>query len=224
LQELKLLVCSDLHGSEKASDMISEVATRDGFDAVVVCGDFTTYGSVQYVRDLAASVGTRMLGVPGNCDTADEVSVLEKLGSSLHGRSVSVGGWGFFGFGGGPPTAGNMPFEVDEREIQIGLALVARRGGVMVTHAPALGMNDLGHNGMRMGLRGILEVAREFRPRLALSGHIHEARGSCESEGTVFVNPGPAKGGYFAIVTIGQRVSVSMHGPDVRTDAELTTF
>jgi Icc-related predicted phosphoesterase len=224
LEGLRLLVCADLHGSEKAMDMITQVAGGDAFDAVVVCGDFTTYGSVEYVRDLAASVGTRMLGVPGNCDTPEDVGALEELGSSLHAMRSTVGGWRFFGFGGGPPTAAKMPFEVDEREIQRGLALVAERGGIMVTHAPALGMNDLGHNGRRMGLRGILEVARQFEPRLALSGHIHEARGACESKGTVFVNPGPAKGGFYAVIELGQRVSVSLHGPDVGTGVERKTF
>jgi Icc-related predicted phosphoesterase len=36
-----------------------------------------------------------------------------------------------------------------------------------------------------------------------LSGHIHEASGVVEKDGTVFINPGAAKDGRAAIVTLG---------------------
>ena len=35
-----------------------------------------------------------------------------------------------------------------------------------------------------------------------LSGHMHEARGMVEQDGTVFVNPGPAKDGFGALVEL----------------------
>jgi Icc-related predicted phosphoesterase len=46
----------------------------------------------------------------------------------------------------------------------------------------------------------------EFRPPLVLSGHIHEARGILERDGTIYLNPGAAKDGNSALLDIGERI------------------
>lgn len=205
-----LLVCSDLHGSDKALDVLRNALEDDAFDAVVVCGDFTTNGSPKYVKDVLSLVKTPVLAVPGNCDTRAIADLLAQVGASVHGRRVDVKGLKFFGFGGAPPSPYGMPFEVDEATIASNVRAVGVRRGVMVTHTPALGMNDLSRAGHNMGSKDLLDVIREFRPRLALSGHIHEARGETVSRGTIFVNPGPAKEGYYAKIRILQSVKVAM--------------
>ncbi len=210
MTDVHLLVCSDLHGSDEAMDVLKNAVEDDPFDAVVICGDFTTNGSPKYVKEVLISVQVPILGVPGNCDTKAVVDVLEKAGASVHGRRAEVKGMRFFGFGGAPPSPHRMPFEVKEDVMAQRLREVGVRKGVMVTHTPALGMNDLSAMGYNMGSEAILGVVQEFRPRLALSGHIHEARGEDAYQGTVFVNPGPAKEGYYAKVHVRRNVKVTM--------------
>lgn len=211
MEELNLLVCSDLHGSKRAADMIAGASAAGNYDAVVICGDFTTFGSTDYARALLQRLETRVLAVPGNCDIPDTVAVLEEFDASVHNLVVEVGGWKFFGFGGGLPTQSGMPFEVEEDLMERSLREIAIKGGVMVTHVPALGFNDHMRFGQRGGSEGVLRVAQEFKPVLALSGHIHEARGRALSADTVFVNPGPARNGNYASVRLGESVEAEFH-------------
>lgn len=206
MKDVDLLVCSDLHGSEEAMELLRNALEDDPFDAVVICGDFTTDGSTKYVRDVLESVSIPLLAVPGNCDSMAVASLLEEQGKSVHSRRVALGGVKFFGFGGAPPSPHRMPFEVEESIMADRLRSAAVRKGIMVTHTPAYGMNDLSSCGHHTGSKAILDVAREFRPRLALSGHMHESRGSEVSKGTMFVNPGAAKDGYYAKVRVGKNL------------------
>lgn len=208
--ETNLLVCSDIHGSRKAMDAIRDAVDDERFDAVVICGDITSDGSPKVARALLDSLDVRVLAVPGNCDSKAVASVLDVAGASLHGRACEVNGVRFYGFGGAPPSPHRMPFEIPEEVMERKLREVGVPRGVMVTHTPALGMNDLSSAGNNMGSKAIFDVASELRPRLALSGHIHEARGEKVSRGTVFVNPGAAKDGYYAKVLLSRNVRISL--------------
>lgn len=210
MMEVNLLVCSDIHGSKKALKTIGNAVEDEPFDAIVICGDLTTDGSPKFARKLLDSLGTKVIAVPGNCDSMAIASLLDLAGASVHGKVVDMNGLRFFGFGGAPPSPYGMPFEIPEEVMANKLREIGVRGGVMVTHTPALGMNDLSASGNNMGSKAILDVASELRPRLALSGHIHEARGETVSRGTVFVNPGAAKDGYYAKVRLAQSVRVSL--------------
>ena len=143
MKDMDLLVCSDLHGSDDAKKVLMNALDDDPFDAVVICGDFTTDGSTKYVREVLESVSPPLLAVPGNCDTVAVASLLDEMKSSVHSRRVTLGGAKFFGFGGAPPSPYGMPFEVEETVIASKLRGAAVRGGIMVTHTPAYGMNDL---------------------------------------------------------------------------------
>lgn len=216
MNDLRLLVCSDPHGSNEALQMLSQAADHESFDALVVCGDFTTFGTTEYTRRFLASFKTKVLAVPGNCDIPETVTVLEDANASVHNVNVDVKGWKFFGFGGGLPSGSGMPFEIEEDIIERSLRSVAAPGGVMVTHTPAYGFNDLAKRGARLGSEGILRVAQEFKPVLACSGHVHEARGRTLSKDTVFLNPGPAKHGYYATVLLGEIAEVELHEVQLR--------
>ncbi len=212
MKDLDLLVCSDLHGAENALDMISAAAAEKHYDAVVVCGDFTTFGTTDFTKAFLEKLDTRVVAVPGNCDVPDTVAVLEAADASVHNAVVEIQGRKFFGFGGGLPTSSGMPFEVEEDIMERSLRAIAVEGGIMVTHVPAYGMNDTLRSGHHGGSKGVLRVAQEYRPVLAISGHIHEAQGRVLSASTVFVNPGPARNGTYASVHVGDIIEVQFHG------------
>jgi putative phosphoesterase len=215
LMDVNMLVCSDLHASEEAARLIQRIASSKEYDMLVVCGDFATYGSVAFVRSFLSGIkGIKVLAVPGNCDVPETVQVLEKAHASVHNRRIEFGGWQFFGFGGAVPGKMGMPFEVPEEEIVRSLRNVASRGGVMVTHMPAFGMNDRGRSGQHTGSRGILKVAQEFKPRLAISGHMHESRGMESANGVIYVNPGSARNGFYASIWLGKDIRVQFYEDD----------
>jgi Icc-related predicted phosphoesterase len=210
MKELKLLVCSDLHGSGQALDMLEEATSSDSYDAMVVCGDFTTFGTTEFTENILKRFKLRIFAVPGNCDVPETVSVLEGANASIHNMREEFMGRQFFGFGGSLP-GGGMPFEIEDDILERSLRSVAVKDGIMITHCPAYGMNDLTKSGRHLGSKGILRVANEFKPTLAVSGHVHEARGRTVSKDTVFVNPGSARSGSYASVRVGESVDVKFH-------------
>lgn len=216
MKPLKILACSDLHGSRDALRMLANAVQGSDYDLVVICGDFTTFGSTEYTEDVLRSIPAKVLAVPGNCDIPETVTVLEEAGASIHNARVELFGWTFFGFGGAPPSGSGMPFEVAEDIMERSLRSVAVRRGVMVTHMPPYGINDQARTGAHHGSWGVLRVATEFEPVLALSGHIHEARGRANAKNTVFVNPGPAKDGFYASITLGEGVDVELRAAQAK--------
>ena len=219
MEDVNLLVCSDLHASESALEMVSKLAVPEEYDLVIICGDFTTYGSLDYVDRLLKRIKKMLvLAIPGNCDMPEIVDLLEKKHISLHNRRVKFGAWQLFGFGGSVPTSSGMPFEVDEKVIESSLRSVAVKNGVMVTHQPAYGANDLGRSGKHSGSKSILTVLQEFSPKLALAGHLHESRGVMTIGSTVCVNPGSARNGCYASIWLGDGVKVKLEQENLTAD------
>ncbi len=59
---------------------------------------------------------------------------------------------------------------------------------ILVTHGPPYGILDATVHGQRVGCQELRPVVERLRPRLHLFGHIHEAYGQIERNGTRFVN------------------------------------
>ena len=79
---------------------------------------------------------------------------------------------------------------------------------------PFFGILDEIPSGAHVGSPAVKRIVDEFHPILALSGHIHEAIGCKVIDGTTFVNPGPAKEGYCAVIDVSDgKVGVEMLGP-----------
>lgn len=212
MKDLRILACSDLHGSKDAVTNLESVVGSGSYDLVVVCGDFTTFGSTDFAKEFLERIKCRVLAVPGNCDVPDTVSVLEEARSSVHNTRVDVNGRTFYGFGGALPSGSDMPFEIAEDLLERSLREVAVPDGVMVTHVPAYGMNDRTRFGNHGGSEGVLRIAQEFKPVLALSGHIHESQGRALNKDTIFINPGPAKHGCYASIVLGESADVQFFG------------
>ncbi len=191
---------ADIHGARGARQWIQEQARSLAAEALVVCGDISNFGPVEYVRSFLEDMPLPCLAVPGNCDPRESVGVLEAFQVSLHDKVRDLGGLKFVGLGGSNPTPFGTPFELPEEEILARLEAIMAYESVLVTHAPPKGHVDLlPHSGQHVGSTAIAQVVEEFAPSLVLCGHIHEARGA-EVGTTTFVNPGPARDGFSAMV------------------------
>ncbi len=67
-------------------------------------------------------------------------------------------------------------------------ALIPPQTDILLTHGPPYGILDRTTRGEAVGCQDLLKVINRINPRLHVFGHIHEAAGKLERNGTVFVN------------------------------------
>lgn len=59
---------------------------------------------------------------------------------------------------------------------------------ILITHGPAHGILDLTTGKIRAGCEDLLHKIKEIKPKIHLSGHIHEGYGAVKKFGTHFIN------------------------------------
>lgn len=213
---MKFLVLTDLHGKESAMEWINPLIKKEGIGCVLFLGDAVELPCdvEESVRMISLIDAPRILALPGNIDDPSLPEHLGDAAEDMHGVGKEVGGIYIAGCGGSNPTIFDTPCEFPEEEIYDILDPVSKEGMVLMVHCPAYGFRDHIPNGMSVGSKSILEIVQKHHPRVVLSGHIHEDFGMEEADGTLFVNPGPAKDGRCAILeTDGEDVRVRLLGP-----------
>lgn len=205
-----VLILSDIHGwFHYLPQLRKEIST---IDIMAIAGDLTTFGgrpamepSLPALRRFQVPV----VAVCGNCDMPEIHDLMIEQDISVDGRTRTFESVTFVGLGGSLPCPSRTPNETDDEHFGICLqqALGDWEGPseqlIVLTHQPAYGTaldqtGPLRHTGSR-ALRRFIET---HRPILAISGHIHEARGIDHIGPTTLVNPGPFKAGYYAIAHI----------------------
>lgn len=211
---MKFLILTDLHQKKSALQWINLLISKYNVDAVLFLGDVTDFGTSENAIEIFRMLKSEVYAIPGNCDPIDLPEKILGTVHSVHGKSFELGGIHFACLGGSNPTIFNTPFELSESDIKSKLEPISKHGMILMTHAPSYGILDVIPSGISVGSTSIREIVDEFNPIVALSGHIHESIGVKKINDTLFVNPGPAKDGYSAILTIdNNKPSVEMLGP-----------
>lgn len=208
---MRFLVITDLHQKKSMVPRINQSYRDNGCDALLCLGDITDLGTADDAVEILSLMDGDVYAIPGNCDPLDAPGRIASVVNDVHGKRFSVGGIGFAALGGSNPTIFNTPFEYEEEEITRLLDPISFEGMVLMTHAPSYGILDEIPSGLNVGSKAILEVVRKHRPIAALSGHIHEAVGIVEKDGTLFMNPGPAREGRAGVLDVDRnRVSAEL--------------
>ena len=197
---MRFLVLSDVHRRDKVAKWANELLGDMSLDGTIVLGDITHFGPPEWAGEFLASLKGTTYAVPGNCDPQGTLEYIERNAISLHLRKEVVGGHVLGGIGGSNPTIFDTPNELSEEEIMKQLRPIMEKGLVLVLHCPPFGTLDMPFSGKHVGSVSIQKLVEEFKPRIVLSGHIHEDRGIVERDGTIFMNPGPAKEGYAGLL------------------------
>ena len=206
---MRLVVISDLH------DSVANVAgLRNaciGADALIVCGDFTTFGDHPRVQKVAEAIrveGVPCFFVPGNCDAMAADAELEGC-RNLHGRVVPFGEWLLAGMGGALPCPRPTPREFPENGYGAFLgAIRAACGGdgshlILVSHQPPFGSAaDMLPGGQHVGSHALRAFIDDVQPACCLTGHIHEAESRSWLGRTLVLNPGPFSHGKVATLDL----------------------
>ncbi len=204
---MRFVVISDVHGRDKVIGYTNRLVKEHQADAILVLGDITHFGPAEWAGEFLSQLEAPTYALPGNCDPPGVLQQIERHAISLHRKKIVLEDRAFVGHGGSNPTIFETPNEMPEDEIERGLRPIAEKGMVLITHTPAQGYLDLVPAGNRhAGSTAVLKMVREFGPIAAISGHIHEARGMLTDKGTLFMNPGPAKDLYAAVLDVGESV------------------
>jgi len=201
-------------------DAVDDTLARTGpVDVLVVGGDITTFGTPDDAERAITQwrpLAPRVLAVAGNCDSPEIDVRLVELGVSLDARGVVIDDVGLFGVSAAAHSPLHTPYEVPDEELgaraDAGVADVdGARVRIFCPHSPPHDTScDRIRSGQHVGSPALRAFVDREQPDLLLCGHIHEARGTDEVGRTRIVNPGPVASGHYAVVQIGDDVSVEL--------------
>ncbi len=185
------IVClSDTH------NRLDELDVPDG-DVLVHAGDFSKRGAAEEVRSFVDALVTLphedKVVIAGNHDflCEEDPAAARELLRDVHyllDSGVTLRGLRFWGSPWQPEFfdwAFNLPRGA---ALAAMWALIPDETDVLVTHGPPRGILDRTVTGVAVGCDDLLAALARVRPRLHVFGHIHEAYGKLERDGTTFVN------------------------------------
>jgi uncharacterized protein len=216
---MKFLAFADIHGSYERVDQI--IQTQREIDGIIIGGDLTTYGLPEEgERAIRAfqNNGVPVFAVAGNLDSPEFDRSQIEIGVSINAQGRMLGEVGLFGVSGSPFTPMHTPYEIEEEEIarraETGWAdISAARWKIFVPHAPPRDTTlDKIAIGKHVGSTAVRSFIEHRQPDAVVCGHIHEARGLDSIGRTRIVNCGPAGKGYYAVIEIGEKLSIEICG------------
>ena len=190
MRSVHLVCLSDTH------NLHERVPVPDG-DVLLHAGDFTARGTVREVeafgRFLAGLPHPTKIVVAGNHDflfQRDRERARALLGDALYleDACVEVAGLRILGSPWQPwfhDWAFNLPRGA---ALAAKWALVPDALDVLITHGPPHHVLDRTLDGLEVGCEELTLALERIRPRLHVFGHIHEAYGRVQANGTLSVN------------------------------------
>ncbi len=217
---LKILALSDIHGTRTGEKVLVDLISEHHPDIIVLAGDITHFGPTSWATEFIRNIDLPILFVNGNSDPKEMIGEILKEEYMDADTHMSFRGVEFHGI--------VYPFdlfkkeEVHEKVAELSLPRLEtvediqgmedineKTIDILITHIPPFGFNDKAE-GKHVGNRDIREYIRMVKPRLVISGHVSDARGSIEKKGCTYVNPGAAKDGYAALIEYGDKISVKL--------------
>lgn len=191
---MKLLAASDIHKSMNALYSINSAIENHDPDVLVLCGDITHFGDKEWADHFLESINIDdIFGVIGNCDPEQiKEAYKDNAGNYLHLKKLRREGLEFIGLSG----SNYSEDEVEE------FMKKGENSDIVVLHAPPYGYNDDAARNKHIGERSVLKAIDKIDPRLVLTGHVHEDKGTVKEGGTIYVNPGPASNGNLSLIEI----------------------
>ena len=200
---MKIYAVADIHGAQYRLNLVLKNIQRYHPDLVVVCGDITQYGPRDVAKNFLNQIPTETLAVIGNIDPPDvNIGIDESKATNINMKRLEKKGISFVGIS--AIDEGNVERFFSENEE------ILDENCVLVTHAPPYNTQDKIFIEMHGGSKELRTAIDKYKPRLVLSGHVHEDPGYAKSEETVVVNCSMGKRGSGALIEINGKISVKM--------------
>ncbi|KAH8554146.1 metallophosphoesterase domain-containing 1-like protein [Umbelopsis sp. PMI_123] len=198
--DLRIVCMSDTHGSTNFNFRVP-----DG-DVLVHAGDITRRSNLQefsnFLKWMSSLPHMVKIVIAGNHDIVmdPEFHYLEErreildnfrqhgiiyLQNSSYKLPASLGGYLIYGSPYAPFHIGGafMPYDLSDV-----WKCVPNDTDILVTHTPPYGIQDTTRRGQNVGCEHLLKRIKEIKPKASIFGHIHEAHGVHEEDGTVYIN------------------------------------
>ena len=205
---MKIISFGDIH--EDLNNLTLLKSELESADLVIVTGDLTNFNGrkeAERVIEEIMKYNENILAQLGNMDQSEVNDYLTEKGINLHRNGFIRDGVGIFGVGGSNATPFNTPTEFSEEEIETFLLdsidkIKDATLKIMVPHMPPKNTKlDIISAGVHVGSQSVHDFILKYKPDIALSGHIHEARGSDTIENTLAFNAGMFREGGYVIIT-----------------------
>ena len=198
---MKILAVADIHGAQFRLNLVLKNIDRFSPDIVVICGDITQFGPGDLAKNFLNQIPIDTLAISGNIDSADVAKGIDdSKATRIEMKKVIKKGIPFVGMG---RDISNQLKIIDEKKL-------IDENCVVVSHEPPYGAQDKVFLGKHAGDKGLREIVEKYKPRLILSGHIHEDPGTSEIGKTIVVNCSMGKRGEGALIEINEKISVKM--------------
>jgi predicted phosphohydrolase len=189
---MKFVAISDTHGQHR------HLILPEG-DVIIHAGDLSQRGTPGEIRDFldwfAALPYRYRIFIAGNHDfyfeKAGEAELRDMIPAGviyLCDSGVTLEGVRIWG---SPVTPWFFDWAFNRQrgpDIARHWAMIPPQTDILIAHGPVYGQLDRTVKGEHVGCRDLLERVSELRPRIFLSGHIHEAYGQAEAAGTRYLN------------------------------------
>jgi hypothetical protein len=205
---MKIISFGDIH--EDLNNLTLLKNEMESADLVIVTGDLTNFNGrkeAERVIDEIMKYNENVLAQLGNLDQAEVNDYLTEKSINLHRNGFIRDDIGIFGVGGSNLTPFNTPTEFSEDEIETFLLegidkVKDAKFKIMVPHMPPKDTKiDIITAGAHVGSQSVRDFILKHKPDIALSGHIHEARGRDTIENTLAFNAGMFREGGYVVIT-----------------------
>lgn len=186
-KKTKILAIGDIHADTRMAEKLAKQAEKEKVDLVILAGDLTWLDqSWEGIIGPFVKVKKQVLLIPGNNEPNTTVNFLANMypnTKNIHGYPHKIGNLGIFGAGYDSLVG---PFWIEDEEIfrilkQSHEKVKDAKRKIMVTHAiPAGSKSEIFPES---GSKAVARAIKEFKPDIAISGHIHEAGGIEEKIG-----------------------------------------
>lgn len=196
---MRIVIISDTHGQHEALQLPPG-------DVLLHAGDVSGRGKPEEVKSfvhwMAAQPFEHKIFIAGNHDfyfeqeTAFNIQALLPPGITyLNDSGITInpanGGAGSIHIWGSPITPWFYDWAFNRHrgtDIQRHWDLIPTNTDILITHGPVYGILDQTTRGEKVGCHNLLAKVQAIQPRLFVCGHIHEAYGTVEQNGTQFIN------------------------------------
>ncbi|MDX2246481.1 MAG: metallophosphatase domain-containing protein [Bacteroidia bacterium] len=188
---MKIVCISDTHGKHNLFSL------PEG-DMILHAGDFSKRGTEDQIRDFlkwfSALDYRHKVFIAGNHDFLVEREpmkfrrMIPENCIYLEDSGVEIEGIRFWG---SPITPWFYDWAFNRHrgtEILPHWKKIPLNTQILITHGPPAGVLDQTFRGEKVGCRDLMDKISVVRPQIHLFGHIHEAAGMIEQNGTIFAN------------------------------------
>lgn len=189
---MRIIAIADTHG-------LHDKLTLPPGDVLIHAGDISMKGTEQeitkFMKWFSKQNFKHKIFIAGNHDFYFEKMPMEEIKKMipaeiiyLNDTGVEINGLRFWG---SPVTPWfyDWAFNRNRGEaIKKHWDLIPDDTDILITHGPVHKILDKTTSGIFTGCEELLRKVNEIKPKVHICGHIHEACGSLEKEGTLFIN------------------------------------